>query len=75
VEGGGRLAGAFLEAGVVDRIVAFSAPVLLGGTTAPGALGGLGLSLPEGVRVSDIAIRSVGRDWVIEGDVRRGDER
>jgi diaminohydroxyphosphoribosylaminopyrimidine deaminase/5-amino-6-(5-phosphoribosylamino)uracil reductase len=75
VEGGGGLAGAFLEAGVVDRIVAFSAPVLLGGTTAPGALGGLGLSLPEGVHVSDIAIRSVGRDWVIEGDVRRRDER
>ena len=75
VEGGSRLAGAFLQAGVVDRIVAFSAPVLLGGTTAPGALGGLGLLLPEGARVSDIAIRSVGRDWVIEGDVCRGGER
>jgi diaminohydroxyphosphoribosylaminopyrimidine deaminase/5-amino-6-(5-phosphoribosylamino)uracil reductase len=75
VEGGGRLAGAFLEAGVVDRIVAFSAPILLGGTAAPGALGGLGLALPEGVRVSDIAIRSVGPDWIVEGDVRRGGTR
>jgi len=38
-------------------------------------LGGLGLSLLEGLRVSDIAIRTVGHDWVIEGDVRRGGER
>jgi riboflavin biosynthesis pyrimidine reductase len=49
VEGGGRLAGAFLEAGVVDRVVGFLAPVVLGGATAPGTVGGLGLPLPEGM--------------------------
>jgi len=72
VEGGGRLAGAFLEAGVVDRVVGFLAPVVLGGATAPGTVGGLGLPLPEGIRLDGVSIRPVKSDWVIEGDVRPG---
>lgn len=71
VEGGGQLAGAFLEAGVVDRVVAFSAPLLLGGVTAPGALGGVGLPLPDGVRLEGVNFRPVGTDWVVEADVER----
>ena len=31
VEGGPTLAGAFLRAGVIDRILAYVAPILLGG--------------------------------------------
>jgi diaminohydroxyphosphoribosylaminopyrimidine deaminase / 5-amino-6-(5-phosphoribosylamino)uracil reductase len=72
VEGGSQLAGAFLEAGVVDRVVAFAAPLLLGGATAPGTVGGLGLPLPDAVRLERVAIRPVESDWVIEGDVCRG---
>ena len=72
VEGGGQLAGSFLEARLVDRIAAFSAPILLGGTTAPGPVGGPGLALPEGAHLEGITIRSVGSDWVVEGDVRSG---
>jgi diaminohydroxyphosphoribosylaminopyrimidine deaminase / 5-amino-6-(5-phosphoribosylamino)uracil reductase len=34
IEGGPTLAGAFLRAGVVDRIVAYVAPILLGGPIA-----------------------------------------
>ena len=72
VEGGGQLAGAFLEAGLVDHVVAFGAPVLLGGADAPSPIEGPGLALPESIRLEDVATRTAGDDWIIEGNVRRG---
>ena len=69
VEGGGKLAWAFLEAGLVDRVVAFTAPMLLGGAAAPRAVGGAGLLLPEAVRLEGIGVRPMGTDWMMEADV------
>jgi diaminohydroxyphosphoribosylaminopyrimidine deaminase/5-amino-6-(5-phosphoribosylamino)uracil reductase len=69
VEGGGTLASAFLEAGLVDRIVAFTAPMLLGGAASPRAVGGAGLLLPEAIRLEGVAVRSVGADLMVEAEV------
>ena len=69
VEGGGKLAWAFLEARLVDRVVAFTAPMLLGGAVAPRAVGGAGLLLPEAVRLAGIGVRPIGTDWMMEADV------
>ena len=69
VEGGGTLAWAFLEAGLVDRVVAFTAPKLLGGASSPRALEGTGLLLPEAIRLEGIWVRPVGTDWMMEADV------
>jgi len=69
VEGGGKLGWAFLDAGLVDRVVAFTAPMLLGGAAAPRAIGGEGLLLPEAVRLGGIGVRALGTDWMVEADV------
>ena len=69
VEGGGTLASAFLEAGLVDRLVAFTAPMLLGGAASPRAVGGAGLLLPEAIRLEGVAVRSVGADLMVEAEV------
>lgn len=69
VEGGAEVHGAFLEAGLVDRVVVFIAPLLLGGRAAPSAVGGLGLPLKSGLRLGPLAVRSVGADLLVEADV------
>lgn len=73
LEGGGGLNAAFLEAGLVDRVAIFVAPVLLGGASAPSLVGGAGRSLKEAFRLARVAVRQVGGDLLIEGDVEKQD--
>jgi diaminohydroxyphosphoribosylaminopyrimidine deaminase/5-amino-6-(5-phosphoribosylamino)uracil reductase len=71
LEAGGGVAGAFLDAGLVDRVAAFIAPTLLGGAGAPAPIAGGGLGLGDAVRLTDVTARPVGDDWLIEGNVSR----
>ena len=62
VEGGGRLAAGLLRAGLVDRLVWFHAPGVMGGEGVP-AVGDLGLSrLVDMTRFRRIEISVLGRD-------------
>ncbi len=69
LEGGAALTGAFLQAGLVDRVAVFVAPKLLGGATAPSPAGGPGRLLPEALRLGRLTARPVGEDWLLEGTV------
>jgi diaminohydroxyphosphoribosylaminopyrimidine deaminase/5-amino-6-(5-phosphoribosylamino)uracil reductase len=71
VEGGGEVAASFLEAGLVDRVAMFLAPLLLGGTKAPSVVAGAGRELKRAVALEAVEVRRVGDDILIEGDVRR----
>ena len=42
IEGGGQVAGALIDAGLVNKLTFFVAPVIIGGREAPGAVGGVG---------------------------------
>ena len=70
IEGGGEvLAGALAER-IVDRIVFFIAPILIGGRASPGSLGGTGVSrLGRAIRLEDVTYRRIGPDLCVEARV------
>jgi len=74
VEGGAETHAGFLEAGLVDRLALFLAPLLLGGRTAPGVVGGAGRELKSAVRLGPAAVTSLGDDLLLEADVLRAHE-
>ena len=73
IEGGGEVTGAFFDAGKVDGVVAFLAPIIIGGQAAPGAVGGRGAqSLKAAHRLTNLEVRDVGGDIVVSGECSRG---
>lgn len=72
LEGGAETAAAAFEAGIVDKIRFYMAPILIGGKDAPGAIGGTGAALiPEAVQLENIHTERSGVDLVVEGYVKK----
>lgn len=70
VEGGGTLFASLLERGLVDRVVAYVAPILLGGASSPTPFSGLGFEDPaRAPRLVNVEITRLGDDAKIEGDL------
>jgi len=70
VEGGAVLNQALLDAGLVDRVMVFIAPKLLGGDDGKGMFSGPGVrALADAVTVRDVRVSSHGEDILIEGEV------
>ncbi len=70
VEGGGELNAGLLREGLVNRVCLYVAPSLLGGQKTKGLLGGRSpRRLAEILPVSNLHIESLGKDWLITGDV------
>ncbi len=73
LEGGGELHSSALRAGIVDKVLYFLAPKLIGGRAAPSAIGGEGFArLDEAVTLERMQVRPLDDDLLIEGYVRRG---
>lgn len=70
VEGGGEVHYSFLRAGLAQSLVAFVAPVVLGGRDAVPAVGGSGFASPaEGARLRFERVERLGEDIVIDAEV------
>jgi len=68
IEGGAKLAGAALRAGIVDRVAFFVAPLIIGcGLSSVEGL--LARSVREAIKLRNFSTRRVGSDWLLEADV------
>jgi len=68
VEGGGGLLGALFDAQLIDEVQAFIAPKLVGGSGAPGPLGGLGADkMAAALELDDLQVERVGSDLWVRG--------
>ncbi|HUA12317.1 MAG TPA: bifunctional diaminohydroxyphosphoribosylaminopyrimidine deaminase/5-amino-6-(5-phosphoribosylamino)uracil reductase RibD [Solirubrobacteraceae bacterium] len=71
LEGGPHLAGAFLDAGEIDELRLFLAPMLLGGSTARDPLEGGGVDkIADAVRALTLDVDRVGDDLLIKARLR-----
>ena len=71
LEAGGILLGSFFEAGMVDKVIAFIAPMVVGGDSMV-AVGGLGVEkITDATRLERVTIERFGDDLMIGGYVKK----
>jgi diaminohydroxyphosphoribosylaminopyrimidine deaminase/5-amino-6-(5-phosphoribosylamino)uracil reductase len=70
IEGGGEALAGALDERVVDRLVWFVAPLLIGGRNAVPSVGGGGaIRLARAIRLDELTVRRIGPDLCIEARV------
>ena len=70
VEGGSQINGSFLDEGLIDKIIFFLSPKLIGDPQALGIFGGHGvINLKEAILLSELKVRKVAEDILVEGYV------
>jgi diaminohydroxyphosphoribosylaminopyrimidine deaminase/5-amino-6-(5-phosphoribosylamino)uracil reductase len=70
IEGGGEIAASALEERVVDKVVFFYAPKIIGGRGAVSAIGGLGAEdIASSITLDRVKVRRFGGDIMVEGYV------
>jgi len=70
VEGGGILLGSLFDQGLVDKVIAFIAPVIIGGAEAKTAVAGRGVDqVAESFRLEGMRVEKLGDDLMVSGYV------
>ncbi len=70
VEGGNKLFGSLFDSNLVDKILAFISPIIIGGEGAKSAVGGNGVRrVAEALRLNRVRISEFGDDILISGYV------
>lgn len=74
VEGGSTLNYSLIKEGLVDKVIAFIAPKIVGGVNAKTAVGGEGISrIEDALLLDNITVSRFGEDIMVEGYVRKGE--
>ncbi len=68
IEGGSSLNSSCLEAGIVDKVIFYIAPIIIGGKDSFPAVGGaIFRDIDNAIRLTRSVVRRIGKDIVVEG--------
>jgi diaminohydroxyphosphoribosylaminopyrimidine deaminase/5-amino-6-(5-phosphoribosylamino)uracil reductase len=71
VEGGGTLIGSLFDEGLVDKVLFFISPKIIGGKDAISSVMGRGVSrVDNALKLKDVRWKRIGEDFLIEGYVK-----
>lgn len=71
IEGGGRIIASALQQRLVDEMIVFVSPKIIGGGDAPTAVEGEGVRrISQALRLEEVRFKKLGSDLIIEGQVR-----
>jgi len=72
VEGGGILLGSLFDCRLVDKVIAFIAPVIIGGSKAKTAVEGKGVDkVVDSLKLERVSGEKLGEDLIVSGYVRK----
>lgn len=70
VEGGGTLIGSLFDERLVDKIMFFISPKIIGGKNAISSVMGKGISrVDKAIKLKEVKLRRIGEDFLVEGYV------
>lgn len=68
VEGGGTLIGSLFDEGLVDKILFFVSPKIIGGKEAIGSVMGRGVArIDKAIKLKEVKLKRIGEDFLVEG--------
>jgi diaminohydroxyphosphoribosylaminopyrimidine deaminase/5-amino-6-(5-phosphoribosylamino)uracil reductase len=68
IEGGSEINASFFENKLVDKMIIYMAPKLIGGRNAPTFLSGTGFEkMSDAVELSDVSVQTLGKDFKFIG--------
>ena len=72
IEGGAEVNASALQSGIVDRVIFFIAPIIIGGANATSSIMGKGISLlKDAVSIKESRIKKLGHDFIFEGYIKQ----
>ncbi len=71
VEGGGTLLGSLFDGKLVDKVIAFVAPIIIGGREAKTAVSGKGVDkVVDSLKLERVSLEKLGEDLMVSGYVK-----
>jgi diaminohydroxyphosphoribosylaminopyrimidine deaminase/5-amino-6-(5-phosphoribosylamino)uracil reductase len=71
VEGGGTLIGTLFDEGLVDKVLFFISPKIIGGKDAISAVMGKGIArIDKAIKLKEVKLKHIGDDFLIEGHIK-----